>query len=91
MRGFGVSSGGAMKRSASAPASRAASWDPRPGVPGIQGDHAGEFLQRQAVYVDAVYHWATVALKMSSMILSMISAQSVCSTASSELVESYSA
>ncbi len=44
-----------------------------------------EFLQ---VYVIVVYHCATVALKMSSTILSMISEQRALSTASSELVES---
>ena len=58
--------------------------------PGVKVYHPVQFVEVKAckVYVISVYHWATVALKMSSIIFSMISAQRLLSTASSELVES---
>ena len=58
--------------------------------PGIEVHHAVEFVEVEFLEIDVIvfYHCATVALKMSSMIFSMISAQRALSTASSELVES---
>ena len=58
-----------------------------------QVDHPGEFVHRQGAQVDAVssvYHCATVALKMSSTIFSMMVSHRVPSTASRDWVASKS-
>ena len=63
------------------------------GEPGIQVYHPGEFVQVQGlnIYMSGVsYHWATVALKMSSTSFSMMVSQRVPSTASRDMVASKS-
>ena len=63
------------------------------GEPGVQVDHPGEFVHRQGAQVDkisSVYHCATVALKMSSTILSMMVSHRAPSTASRDWVASKS-